>query len=529
MLKKLIILYNTTVFLKWVQIKHQIINRLKNDVNVCPETEKLLVNNEILFKKNDFNEAICVTPLTFTFLNIKQSFKDEINWNYDNHGKLWLYNLEYFDFLKDRNISVNEKVNLIDSFYAFSIKYNRKLEPYPVSLRAINIIKFSLLNNINYNNNFRFLHQELAYLHNNYEFHLLGNHLLENGFAMILGGVFFKNEDWVKKAKELIIRELNEQILEDGGHFELSPMYHNIIFFRLLELIDWYSNTYPKDDEFLGFIKGKASKMKSYLKNIKFQNGDIPLFNDSAKNIALDTKELLSYSELLGIEAIKTLKLNESGYRSYLNNNYEIKVDVAEIGASYQAGHGHSDALSFILYFKNRPFLIEQGTSTYNNNNRRKLERATEAHNTVVVADKNQSEVWDAFRVGKRATTTISNEGIDFIEAQHDGYRDLNALHKRKFVFKTDSIEILDKISVEKLTCCAYLHFPDYYDLIMVNNTVMVECKLEKKEVAVLKFEHVDAIEIESFFYAEEFNILQEGKRIKAKFSSSLNTEIIFK
>src|SRR5690606_37585670 len=154
---------------------------------------------------------------------------------------------------------------------------------------------------------------------------------------------------------------------------------------------------YPKDDEFLGFIKGKASKMKSYLKNIKFQNGDIPLFNDSAKNIALDTKEVLSYSELLGIEAIKTLKLNESGYRSYLNNNYEIKVDVAEIGASYQAGHGHSDALSFILYFKNRPFLIEQGTSTYNNNNRRKLERATEAHNTVVVADKNQSEVWDAF------------------------------------------------------------------------------------------------------------------------------------
>ena len=39
-----------------------------------------------------------------------------------------------------------------------------------------------------------------------------------------------------KKSKLLILEQLNEQILNDGAHFELSPMYHKIIFTQGLRL-----------------------------------------------------------------------------------------------------------------------------------------------------------------------------------------------------------------------------------------------------------------------------------------------------
>src|SRR5690606_4444910 len=139
--------------------------------------------------------------------------------------------------------------------------------------------------------------------------------------------------------------------------------------------------------------------------------------------------------------------LGESGYRSFKGGNYEIKIDFAQIGASYQPGHAHADALSFILYHDGRPLFVEQGTSTYQIGARRDLERSTEAHNTVVVNRKNQSQVWGGFRVAKRATTTIHVDQDGVYEASHDGYKKIGIRHKRKFVFEDNSFAIADELS----------------------------------------------------------------------------------
>jgi uncharacterized heparinase superfamily protein len=72
----------------------------------------------------------------------------------------------------------------------------------------------------------------------NLEYHLLGNHLLENGFALLFAAVLFPESPLSRKAEEIIRAELGEQILADGAHFELSPMYHQIILDRLLESIN---------------------------------------------------------------------------------------------------------------------------------------------------------------------------------------------------------------------------------------------------------------------------------------------------
>ena len=65
----------------------------------------------------------------------------------------------------------------------------------------------------------------------------MGNHLLENAFALLFSSYYFQNEKFYNKSTFLLKSQLNEQILKDGGHFELSPMYHQIVFHRLLDSI----------------------------------------------------------------------------------------------------------------------------------------------------------------------------------------------------------------------------------------------------------------------------------------------------
>src|SRR5690606_1356725 len=126
---------------------------------------------------------------------------------------------------------------------------------------------------------------------------------------------------------------LEEQVLADGAHFELSPMYHQIIFFRLLELIDWYSKWKEKEQAFEDFLRSKASRMRSWLEHMSFKNGDIPHFNDSADGIAYSTSWLIAYAESLSICASE-IRLGESGYRSVVRGDYECKVDCAQLGPS---------------------------------------------------------------------------------------------------------------------------------------------------------------------------------------------------
>src|SRR5690606_8574816 len=121
-------------------------------------------------------------------------------------------------------------------------------------------------------------------------------------------------------------------------------------------------------------------------KSITFSNGDIPHFNDSANGIAFPTGALIHFANQIGLNmGGHAGKLGDSGYRKFILKDYECVVDVAAIGPSYQPGHGHADALSFIMHFRKAPLLVEAGTSTYTNEAIRNNERATSSHNTVMV------------------------------------------------------------------------------------------------------------------------------------------------
>lgn len=519
MLKKIKLYYNTVTHLHVSQIFWQIFYRLKKKVYINGGTENKAFE-PVIFQNILPIKSRYETPNYFCFLNLEYRFK-EIDWNFSDYGKLWNYNLEYFDYLFQLDITVGEKLRLLHSFYSFSIVNKRTLEPYPVSLRCINIIKFISINEIQDIKINNCIYQELTFLNKNLEYHLLGNHLLENAFALLLGSKFFKNIEWHDKATKILFNELDRQILKDGAHFELSPMYHKIIFFRVLELIDWYSEYDDRNEPLLSFCKEIARKMRSFLECVIFEDGDVPLFNDAAEGVTYTSYAVLQYADRLKIDSAK-LALSDSGYRGFKSRLFEIKIDLAQIGSSYQPGHAHADALSFITYYKGKPLFVEQGTSTYQIGTRRELERSTSAHNTVTINDENQSEVWGGFRVGRRAYVTIHNETSNTFEANHDGYKRLGIVHTRNFLLNENEIQLIDTLS-QNAASKFHLHLHPAH--IMSRND---EYSFEINNLIKISFTGASEVSIVEYEYADSFNQYKKGQKLIVSFNKKLISNILF-
>jgi hypothetical protein len=461
----------------------------------------------------------------FEFLNHKVQF--DINEIYRveiRQGKLWVYNLNYMDYLLQPGMAVEKGVELIHLFINSLSDNPIGIEPYPTSLRGINWIKFLSANNISKQEIDQSLYSQYKILADNLEYHLLGNHLLENSFSLLFGAFYFKDEELYLKAKKILEKELEEQILSDGGHFELSPMYHQVILDRLLDSINLLQNNQRfKDQEgLLEACKIKAGFMINWLERMTFSNGDIPHFNDSTNNIAPTSFQLFEYAKRLGLDKddIKDKhRLSDSGYRKFKGENYECIVDVGQVGSSYIPGHAHADMLSFVLYADGKPLIVDMGISTYEKNERRQLERSTGSHNTVVVNGKNQSDVWGGFRVGKRAEIKILLDTGNSITAQHNGYNPV--LHQRRFDFKNKEIIIKDKVSGQDSTTRALFHFHPDCEIKLFGNGLIVD---ENKRIEMKGHKRSN---LENFDLPIGYNKYRKSKKLVIDFEEELNVKII--
>jgi hypothetical protein len=507
-MNKFIRLFNTIKYLK----SKQIIFRL---FYFSRSRFRKLIGFEYKFLKESYSTSLKLTKFCdsysfyhdkeFDFLNLSKKFENKIDWNYSEYGKLWTYNLTYFEYLKEKS-----DVSLIYDFINNIENIKDGLDPFPISLRGINWIKFLSYHNIKDKNVDDSLYAQYYILMNNLEYHLLGNHLLENGFSLLFGAYHFQDEKLYKKAKNILQSELDEQILDDGGHFELSPMYHQIMLFRVLDCINLVHHNSWKSQELLKFLTNKAELMLGWLENMTFRNGNTPLLNDNANCIAPTSKELFKYATDLKLN-IEKLPLNGSGYKKIDKDKYECIVDIGHIGPDYIPGHAHSDTFNFELYINEKPFIVDSGLSTYETNERRTLERSTSSHNTVEVNGTNQSEVWAGFRVANRAYVTDVVEGIDSIKATHDGYKKkFGVVHAREWIFEEDKIIINDSLNKES-EAVAMLHFhPKVTEEDIRERVIIKNSKLN----------------IKHYSFAPEFNKLEKALVVEMPFKKDLTIEI---
>ena len=199
-------------------------------------------------------------------------------------------------------------------------------------------------------------------------------------------------------------------------------------------------------------------------------------------------------------------------------NDLTLIFDAAQIGPRYQPGHSHADNLTFCLYNKKTPIIVDTGTSVYANNKRRFLERSTESHNTVQYGNINSSEVWSSFRVGKMAETNIEKEDGKYISAFHNGYENLGVIHRRTINVTESEMIIKDNLNLDQ-SAKSFLHFhPDVEVRWDSRNRVVLDNKV------LISFSNWEKINIQSYMFSKDFNNLQESKKIVIQFKQ--NTKI---
>ncbi|BFP41090.1 alginate lyase family protein [Flavobacteriaceae bacterium GF1] len=519
-------LFNTVKYLHYKQVYYRLYYLIRNKLGKKVYNQLLTKEvHPLQWRDSLFFDDCFIDHKTFCFLNISHQFEEKIDWNFSNYGKLWTYNLNYFDFLSQENVQQGKALGLIWDYITSEKGLKDGLEPYPISLRGINWIKFLSKNDISEKEINQSLYNQYQTLLHNLEYHLLGNHLLENGYSLFFGAYYFKDDKIYEKAKSILISELKEQILGDGAHFELSPMYHQILLHHLLDCINLAQLNMWQTDDLLLFLRGKASKMLSWLQAVTFYNGNIPMVNDSAYGIAPSSDKLFGYAKTLGLKWSKG-ELSDSGYRKFNKFNYELFIDVGNIGPDYQPGHAHSDTFSFELQINERPFIVDTGTSTYEKNHLRQSERETSAHNTVKIGAHEQTQVWGGFRVAKRAKIVNLRESANMVSASHDGYLSIGLIHERSFS-TTERIIINDRVlsnKSKKIESQAFFHIhPSIKDIVLNNRHV----SFGKMNVS-LGFEgEINDIKIEDYKYCAGFNKTEISKKICVSFSKELTTTIL--
>jgi uncharacterized heparinase superfamily protein len=452
--------------------------------------------------------ARMIATREFTFLHQTTEFAGAIPWNGPGVRRLWLHHLNYFDYL-NVEFGPGEEEFLLRRALDLAVDWcdsNRRgteagWEPYPLSLRIVNWLKFlarneAAIEQIGEQEKKRrivaTLGVQVAALAGRLETDILANHLIKNLKALLFAGAWLESAHsnrWWTDAAGLLAEQLEEQILPDGGHFERSPMYHSQVLADLVE-IELLCAATEQRLPCSELLSAKIAAMSRFLTGIAHPDGEIPLFNDSALGevsppIPRSESRRSAESEKEPPSGV----FPDSGYAVVRNPacGSALIFDCGPLGPSYQPGHGHCDLLSYELSLQGQRVVVDTGVSTYEPGGERLFERSTAAHNTLRVDGEEQAEIWGSFRVGRRPEVGHIRSGRtgnwQFVSGHHSAYQRQGVEHARHVFWQSpDTWVIADLLSgVGTHRFEFYLHFHPRIHLEPDSQPVGVDARLPQR------------------------------------------------
>ena len=328
-----------------------------------------------------------------------------------------------------------------------------------------------------------------------------GNHLIIEGLGLYwLGKALNGNslaQRWEELGRSILRREVLRQINPDGTNkeqtlwylgFVLDAIEHYLLIEdleivppefidrvkKILEFVEFITDRgkhFPdfgdRDDGYVQRIHGHYNtapylgliQVGELLLKIPYKNSVKSEMSDRLKfwggTIELD-KNCVKYPS--DTESIHMKTFPNGGFTIIKRNHGKIVFNHNILGLGNTYGHGHSDALSILLYWKDIPVLIDPGTGQYNGDqNIRNYFRSTIAHNTVELGGKNQAEmkgpfIWDgSYKCELLSASLIPQPKL---RAFHDGYvKRLGIRHVRQIEwFETNKIHIEDNFEGTGIT-----------------------------------------------------------------------------
>lgn len=459
-----------------------------------------------------------------SFLNVTHRLDAPIDWAPAARPELERMNLHYMEFLEALDDEVFERILddwIRTSPLACAGSWRIAWNSYVVSLRVVVWMQQLASRRSKLSTEFleracASLAQQLRFLETHLELDIGGNHLIKNAKALLWAGAFFRGADaerWSELAARILERELAEQILEDGAHYERSPAYHAQVFADLVECAA------VAPEKLRTSLIATLQRMAQPLVDLTHPDGAPSLFNDGGLSMSYSSATCLAAAAKLGCELPAPrarFALASAGYFGLRTSTSYLVVDCGALAPDHLPAHGHGDALSFEWSLGGRRIVVDAGVFEYERGELRDTSRATRSHNTVTLDELDQSEFWAAFRVGRRARVRCERFeplGAGFVlEGAHDGYAHLwgAPVHRRRVIAAGESLVIDDEViggARQSVRARLLLH-PDV--AVERRRTEMV---LRSGDVALL-LETRGGLELVDAWWFPDFGVKQRTKQI---------------
>lgn len=260
------------------------------------------------------------------------------------------------------------------------------------------------------------------------------NHLIAELTGLIVVGTAFPEfqdaAEWRETGLRMLVQQANEQVYPDGVHREQASGYHRFVT-ELLSLVVAWSHRGGMNRE--PVLEHTLERMLDYVQFSNAPDGTNPMWGDTdfGRTLGLglnkdfwDFRPLLSVGAvlfkrqdwkyiagrfdeeaywLLGSDGLDqwqglgTIEPKETSRAFPQSGNYIIRdgwapdSDIAffrsgpfGLGGEDHCAHAHCDLLSFTLWIKGKPLLVDSGTYIYHGPLRDYF-RLSSAHNTVLI------------------------------------------------------------------------------------------------------------------------------------------------
>ncbi len=257
-----------------------------------------------------------------------------------------------------------------------------------------------------------------------------GAHRLERGLAML-------------------IRELDRQILPDGGHISRDPSVQLAILLDIVSLKDaLVEQNYPVPDN----LQDMIGRMAPMLRFFRMGDGRLALFNGSAEEDGGAIESILSRPDT---RAKTYSQAPYSGYQRIKAGRTCLIMDTGRAPRRGFSRHAHAGCLSFEMSVGRHRLIVNCGAAVLQGEAWKNAARATAAHSTITLADKSSATMikhpfiagllGPRIAAGPEKVTCLreeNEEGI-WLLGSHDGYQQrFGLLHERRLYVRSNGEDV---------------------------------------------------------------------------------------
>jgi len=257
---------------------------------------------------------------------------------------------------------------------------------------------------------------------------------------------------YIRREGVRLARELERQIMADGGHISRNPRTVLDLLIDLLPLRQTYINL---GHDLPPKLIPTIDRMYPALRFFRHQDGDLALFNGANSTPASELLSVLRYDETAG-KPFKALphmnyhRLSAEGTTLIVDTGYPLSPELSR--------SAHAGCLSFEMSSDRHRFIVNSGAPKHAGKNYRQIARSTAAHSTVTLNETSSSRFARSRFTGPLMLGGVSDvlaerwddaHGNDWLRAVHDGYvREFGYFHAREIGLnrKGDKIKGHDRL-----------------------------------------------------------------------------------